>query len=372
MMVVELIAGLSYRWVLKPLLFLCDPEKVHDLTVSFGEKLGNSGTARSIVNNFFNYKHPKLKKRLLGIDFSNPMGLAAGFDKNARLTQFLPNFGFGFEEVGSITSLSCIGNPKPRLDRLPKSRGLVVNYGLCNSGADAILSRLVSLKYEFPLGISIAKTNSPETITKEDGIEDYKTCFEKVLKSKVGDYITVNISCPNAYGREPFSMPENLNDLLAALSLVPRIKPVFVKIPADINQQELSELLVICRKYSMNGVIISNLTKDRKSKVINQEEIKDVIPKGGISGKPTFEKSNELIRFAYKNFGKELVIMGCGGVFCAEDAYRKIRIGASLIQLITGLIFQGPQLVCEINRGLVKFLERDGFANISEAVGIDS
>ena len=188
-------------------------------------------------------------------------------------------------------------------------------------------------------------------------------CFEKVIKSKIGDYITINISCPNAYGGEPFTFPADLQDLLAAISKIPNTKPVFVKMPADINTAQLHELLLVCKKYAIKGIIISNLTKDRSSSAIDQQEIKMAIPKGGISGKPTFAKSNELIRYAYQNFKNDFVIIGCGGIFSAEDAYAKIKAGASLVKLITGMIYEGPQVVSEINSGLVKLLARYGFLN---------
>lgn len=371
MMAAEFAAGFSYRYFIKPFLFSKDPERIHDFTISLGEKLGRNVATRFLIDSFLNYQHPKLRQRLLGMNFSNPLGLAAGFDKNGRLTQILPILGFGFEEIGSITFEPSAGNPRPRLDRLPKSQGLVVNYGLCNLGADTILSGLSSLKFRFPLGISIAKTNSPKTVVSKDGIADYASCLEKVLRSGVGDYVTINISCPNAYGGETFTTPGNLNDLLTVLLSMPGGKPIFVKMPLDIGKQELDELLQICKKQGVKGVVISNLTKNRSSKFIDQEEIKKVISRGGISGKPTFEKSNELIKFAYQNYGKDFVIIGCGGVFTAEDAYHKIKLGASLIQLITGLVFRGPQLACEINRGLARFLERDGLSNISDAVGVD-
>jgi len=366
------IIGFGYRNIAKPFLFLQDPEDVHDRMISLGERLGGKKSAKNLFSRIFSYEDAALGMDIAGIHFKNPVGLAAGFDKNARLTQILPSIGFGFEEIGSITLNPCPGNPRPRLYRLPKSQGIIVNYGLANWGADKILENLSLLNFDFPLGISIAKTNSKEITTKEAGIADYKGCFEKVIKSNIGDYITLNISCPNTYGGEPFTDPALLKDLFTGLGVLLASKPVFVKMPADIGRENLGKLLDICTEYPIKGAILTNLAKDRTSPSIDREEIGKAIPWGGISGKPVFAKSNDLVSFAYKNFGKKLAIIGCGGIFNAEDAYKKIKLGASLVQLITGLIFRGPQLAGEINRGLVSLLRRDGFHNIKDAVGAEA
>src|SRR3989338_9972639 len=355
------ITSFFYRNIAKPILFLCDPEDVHDGMIKFGESIGESKIAKILISKIFSYQNPKLENTIHGIHFKNPVGLAAGFDKNARLTQILPSIGFGFEEIGSITLNPCPGNPRPRLYRLPKSQGIIVNYGLANWGVDKILENLSLLNFDFPLGISIAKTNSKEITTKEAGIADYKGCFEKVIKSNIGDYITLNISCPNRYGGEPFTDPALLKDLFTGLGVLLASKPVFVKMPADIGRENLGKLLDICTEYPIKGAILTNLAKDRTSPSIDREEIGKAIPWGGISGKPVFAKSNDLVSFAYKNFGKKLAIIGCGGIFNAEDAYKKIKLGASLVQLITGLIFRGPFLVSEINKELSEFVKRYGF-----------
>ena len=363
--------GFFYRTFLKPFLFRKDPEIVHDRMLALGERLGRSSSARFLIAKTLRYENEVLCQRVCGIDFANPVGLAAGFDKNGKLTDILPCVGFGFEEIGSITYEPCAGNPKPRLGRLPKSRGIVVHYGLPNEGARQVLENLSGRSFAFPVGISIAKTNSPKTAEKNAGIADYAGGFALAAQSEVGDYITLNISCPNAYGGEPFTNARDLEDLLAVLSRIPNKKPIFIKLPADISESECGELLSVCKKYSMSGIIVSNLTKDRLSPAVDQNEIRASLPNGGISGKPTFEKSNKLIGFACEYFKNDFVIVGCGGIFSAEDAYLKIRLGASLVQLITGMIFEGPQLIAEINRGLVRMLKRDGFANIREAVGVD-
>lgn len=361
--------GFLYRNFLKPVLFLIDPEKVHDQMLLFGSILGKYGFTKKATSVFFNFQSSQLKQKIAGITFENPIGLAAGFDKNAQLLDILPRVGFGFEEIGSVTALPCKGNSKPRLWRLKKSKGLVVNYGLMNDGAEIIAKRIAPKKLKFPIGISIAKTNCSETADTEKGIQDYVAAF-RLLKN-LGDYTTINISCPNAYGGQPFVDGPRFEKLMAALNSEGIIKPLFIKLSPDLNKSQLSELLEVTAKFPVTGFICTNLTKDRslfKDKIIDKE-----LPEiGGISGKPVQELSDEMIKTLYKMGGKKYVIIGCGGIFTAEDAYRKIRLGASLLQVITGMIFEGPQVIGEINRGLVRLLERDGFSNISEAVGKDN
>ncbi len=361
-------AAIKYRYFFKPLFFLQDPETIHDRMVRFGSLLGKSALARALLRGLFGYGHPSLKQTVAGIEFKNPVGLAAGFDKDAYLTRILPSVGFGFEEIGSITGEPCAGNPKPWLWRLPKSQSLVVYYGLKNQGAEAIAGRLYGQKFAFPLGVSLAKTNSADTVEEEKGIADYAKVYKTFLEKNIGDYFTVNISCPNAFGGEPFVEPEKLDRLLAALKALNSGKPMFVKLPADIGTERLEEITSVSRRHGITGFICSNLTKNRNNPKIKETDLPD---RGGLSGKVVRDLSDGLIRQIYSRCGKEFVIIGCGGVFNAEDAYKKIRLGASLVQLVTGLIYQGPQLVSQINQDLVRLLERDGFGNIAEAVGAD-
>ncbi len=358
-----------YKGVAKPFFFLQDPESVHDTIVALGRFLGSNFITRSLTGTALGYQNPMLSQTVAGIYFKNPIGLAAGFDKNAQLTDILPHVGFGFEEVGSITGEKCIGNPKPRLWRLKKSKSLAVYYGLKNDGAETIAHKLKKKRFRFPVGISIAKTNSPDTVGEKEGIADYGKALYLFNKANIGSYYTINISCPNAYGGEPFVDAAKLDRLLAALAEIKVTKPVFLKMPAEISEAELDAIITLARTYRLTGFISTNLAKDRKNPSINPF---DVLPeKGGLSGKVVEELSNKQIAYLYKKTRGEFVIMGCGGVFTAEDAYKKIRLGASLIQLITGIIFEGPQAIGQINRGLVRLLKRDGFNHIREAVGVD-
>lgn len=365
------IIGSIYRKVLKPYLFLFDPEKVHDSFTLIGGLMGSNKIGKVFTGLLFNYKNNKLKQTIRGISFPNPVGLAAGFDKNAQLVDILPAVGFGFVEVGSITALPCKGNAKPRLWRLKKSNGLVVYYGLKNDGAEKIAKKLKSKKTAIPLGISIAKTNCLETADTQKGIDDYVESYK--IFSDIGDYITINISCPNAYGGLPFTDRESLSRLLTEIGKVKKTKPIFIKMAPDLSDKQLDEIIEVSQKHEIDGFICVNLTKDRENKsIMNKIKDKDLPSVGGISGKVVEELSNQLIAKVYKKTNGKAVVIGCGGIFSAEDAYKKIKLGSSLLQLITGMIFQGPQLVSEINEGLVKLLKKDGYTHISEAIGKDN
>lgn len=359
--------GFLYRFILKKIFFLFDPEKVHDRMIRTGNFFGRFFLTRKMTSLLFSYHHPSLEQDILGIHFRNPIGLSAGFDKNARMIDILHCVGFGFAEIGSITAKSCAGNPGKRLWRLPKSKSLGVYIGLKNDGCDALLRRFSGRKFSIPIGISVAKTNCSETVEMHCGIADYVKTFSAFRD--VGDYTTINISCPNTYGGEPFTDREKLEKLLTEIDRIPSKKPVFLKLSPDLSDENLSALLEVCGRHRVHGFVCTNLTKRRDLPSILDS---DVPPVGGLSGKIVEPLANQMIeKIARKTRGK-YVIIGSGGVFSAEDAYRKIRLGSSLIQLITGMIYQGPQLISEINQELARLLKRDGFTNISEAVGVDA
>lgn len=368
----NLILSLFYTGLLKPIFFLMDPEKVHDRMIMYGSWLGDSSLGRNLVHCAYYYAHPKLGQTIKGIFFPNPIGLAAGYDKDGRLTQIIPEVGFGFIEIGSVTGQSCVGNSGQRLWRLKKSKSIVVNYGLRNVGADVISSILSELTYKIPIGISIAKTNIASTSEESSGIADYVQAYTAFAEKKVGDYFTINISCPNAYGGQPFLESTALSRLLAALSHVREKyqdhKPWFLKLAADLYPTAIDSLIEVARDYHITGFICSNLSKNRHNKKIIDE---NVPINGGLSGAVVKELSNNLIRYIYKKTGREFIIVGCGGIFSAEDAYEKIKAGSSLLQLITGMIFKGPQLISEINQGLLALLKKDGYTSIDQAIGAD-
>ncbi len=351
-----------YKNLLKKILFLRDPEKVHNRFIKIGKFLGDNSLFRKLIKSLFYYENKKLEQSILGIKFSNPVGLAAGFDKDAELTDILPSLGFGFEEVGSITGEFCPGNPKPRLWRLKKSKALVVYYGLKSLGRKRIFLKLKHKQFRIPIGISIARTNIKKTVPLQAGIDDYVNSFRTF--SGVGDYFTINISCPNTCGGEPFTNSSNLDKLLDELDKIYTKHPIFLKLSPDLSNSELDRIIELSYRHRIHGFICSNLSKKRNFK------LEENIPKnGGISGKVVEDKANNMIKYLYSKTKGNFVIIGVGGIFSAEDAYKKIKLGSSLVQLITGMVFEGPQLIKEINRGLVRLLEEDGFSNISEVVG---
>lgn len=358
------ISRLLYKGIAKPIFFLLDPEKIHNRMLLFGRFLGSNPITRAITAFFFSYSNKKLEQTILGIRFKKPVGLAAGFDKDALITDIMKPTGFGFTEVGSITGEPCVGNPKPRLWRLVKSQGLLINYGLNNQGSEEIAERLAKKHFTLPLGTSIAKTNSKETNTVEGGIADYVKAYKAL--ADIGDFSVINISCPNAFGGEPFTDPEKLEKLLAEIVKIKTEKPIFVKIAPDLKEETVDEIIEISRKYGVKGFICTNLTKNRNNPKILEKNLPE---NGSISGKPIEDLSDKMIAYVYKKTQGKSVIIGVGGIFSAQDAYRKIKLGASLVQLITGMIYEGPQLISEINQGLVKLMEKDGYGNISEVIG---
>ena len=328
-----------------------------------------------MVFRMWGYKNKAmLGQTIAGVNFQNPVGLSAGFDKNFQVLPIMKAIGFGFMEGGSLTYEKCLGNPTPWFARLPKTKSLVVHVGLANQGVKTIMLRLrqyaPSTFTNFPLNISVAKTNSMKAASETAAILDYVGSLRVIKKSGIGSMVTLNISCPNTYGGEPFTTPEKLDPLLQHVDSVKLQQPVFVKMPSDLEWSKFEALLAVIVRHRVTGVTICNLAKDRSALTL-----KDPLPDhilGGLSGKATWELSNRLIHQTYLKYGDRLVIIGVGGVFSAEDAYTKIKLGASLVELITGMIFVGPQLIGQINKGLVGLLQTDGYSNIGQAIGADA
>lgn len=340
--------------------------------LSFARTYGSWRWARGLARAVFVRRRPSLRQTLHGIPFAAPVGVAAGFDKNGDTVPVIASLGFGFMTVGSVTAATCEGNPRPWFYRLPKTKSLVVHVGLANQGSAPIIERLegygAAVAQSFPVVLSVAKTNSPQTVSDSDAIADYVTSVRRANESPAISMIEINISCPNTYGGEPFTTPDRLEQLLAAIDAVNAKQPIIIKMPLSLPWAEFDALLKVIVRHNVAGVTIANLLKSR-------ENIKDELPEGvpgGLSGKPTQTIGNELIRKTYQRYGNQLTIIGVGGIFSAEDAYEKIRLGASVVELITGMIFQGPQIAAEINARLPKLLEKDGFVTISDAIGVDA
>ena len=365
-----------YEYLLKPVLFLFDPERMHNFFVWVGEKLGATALGRATVRFFCSYQHPSLLTHVAGIEFKNPIGLGAGFDKDMRLTKIMPSVGFGFMEVGAITRWPYAGNDGSRLARLPADKSLIVYYGLKNIGAEAVIAKLSRLQgpskqFVFPVGVNVAKTNRAD-IKGSASVEDYVISYR--MLSPYFSYVTLNVSCPNAQDGTLFQDPAMLDGLLAALAHEEKRAPVFLKISSHLSIAEVDEILAVVKKYPfVDGFVVGNLSKRRDQLVFKSSPDQlAAIPEGGISGAPIREMSTDLIRYIYSKANAsdgKYTIIGLGGVFTAEDAYEKILAGASLVQMVTGLIYGGPMAVRNINKGLVKLLERDGYAHIAEAVG---
>lgn len=361
-----------YKSFIRPFFFRFDPEFIHEQMTKFGELIGRFSWKTWFLSKFFGQQYSELRQNILGLDFVSPIGLAAGFDYNAQLTQVLHCLGFGWQTAGTISRQAYEGNPRPRLGRLIKSQSLMVNKGFKNPGIEKTVQKLKSLDFEIPVGISLGVSNNEKIVSLEQAIDDvvesFKVCESSDLKIK---YYELNISCPNLKVKIDFYQSENLKKLLTAIKKLEIPKPILVKMPINPPDAEILEMLKIISEFGLAGVIFGNLQKDRQNESLLSEEVAK-FSIGNFSGKPTEKRSNELIKLAYQNFGDKLLIVGCGGVFSAEDAYKKIKLGASMVQLITGMIFEGPQLVSEINAGLVELLKKDGYKNIIQAVGRDA
>ena len=363
--------GYGYKFILKPILFLIDAEVVHENMVKMGESMLKIKLFKNLFKSIFVKKYKNLEQNILGIKFNTPIGLAAGFDYEARLTNTLPFVGFGFETVGTITNSSYDGNPRPMLGRLPKSKSLLVNKGFKNLGINETLKRLGNKKFQFTVGLSIGRTNSVVLDTMDKSIEDIVKAFKIAKKSKLNNaYYELNISCPNLMHNLSINFYDvkNLEKLLTAVDKIALKKPVFIKMPIDQTDKDSLSMLKVISKHKIKGVIFGNLQTDKTNKVLVQSEV-EKFKMGKYSGKPTYENSNRLIKLTYKNFKDRFVIIGTGGVFSAEDAWTKFINGASLVQLITGMIFEGPQLIAQINRDLSARLQKEGYKNISQIVG---
>ncbi len=356
--------------LIRPLLFKIDSETIHNKMLALGGFLHSMGLDKAL-SPIYNYENQSLEQKVFGLDFKNPVGLAAGFDKQARIVDFLPNLGFGFLNVGDVSSLPWPGNPKPRLFRLPKDQALINRLGQNNKGAEFLAGKIKHRKVSIPLGVSLVKTPDPN-ILGDKAVEDFVASF-KILYP-LADFSVLNVSCPNTAEGKTFEDPSALNDLLIEITKAKfesKInKPILIKISPDLAFEELEKVLQVCESHKIDGYILTNTTKSREG-LKTPTDIIERIGKGGLSGRPLRQKSTELIRHAYKIL-KRPCIIGLGGINSAETAYEKIKAGASLLQVYTGLVYEGPGLVKKINKGLVEFLKRDGFENISEAVGVEA
>lgn len=358
-----------YKYLFKPVLFLLNPDFIHKYIVATGRVVQQIGAVRWLLRKLWRYDSSRLTQRSLGLEFTNPVGLSAGFDKNIELQPLMESVGFGFITGGSITLKPRVGNQHPWFYRLPHSRSVVVNAGMPNRGVKVIAKNVVknirSVK-DNKLVISIAAVPRSRSHSLESAIDDVKSTMLYIIRHNLATAIEINISCPNV-GTVPFSEPEALHDLLQGVDTIKRKVPVIIKMPLLSTTAELDALLCVIVRHNIQAVTIANLIKDRSAVTLNDELPETV--RGGLSGQPTRQLSLQQIRYVYEHYGDHLVIIGVGGIFTAEDAYEKIQAGASLVAMVTGLFYEGPQVVGKINRGIERLLMADGFESIAEAVG---
>lgn len=356
--------------LIRPFLFRQNPGDIHRKAVNIGKSLGNS-KFKGLISSLYSFDDEKLHSSLCGIDFNNPVGLAAGFDKDGELLDIISSLGFGFIEIGSISAMPKDAAPKPTLLRIPEEESILNRMGLNNDGADAAYKRLYGKASKIPLGINIVKTNTND-IYGDMAIEDFGYAFAKLYS--LSNYITLNISCPNTEGEKSFENKDNLSELLSALMEIKygfqSQKPIFLKMSPDLSYSSFEDILQVSEDNGISGYVISNTSSNRDYLKTVRQDLSG-LGKFGISGKPIKERSTELIAHAYKHLNNP-VIIGVGGIFSAEDAYEKIKAGASLVQVCTGLIYEGPGLAKRINKGLTKLLTKDGFTSITQAIGIDA
>jgi dihydroorotate dehydrogenase len=340
-----------YKQIIRSFLFKFDPEAVHYFTFGVLRLIFKIPFSSRIARAFFQINHPKLKRELFGLKFKNPVGLAAGFDKNAVLYNELANFGFGFIEIGTVTPKAQDGNPKKRLFRLKADAGLINRMGFNNAGLEALISNLKQNKNKVIIGGNIGKNTQtvPAYYTA-----DYAKCF-KALHPYV-DYFVLNVSCPNVDSHAKLTDKDYLEELINEMKILNGEfevqKPILLKISPDLNQVQLDEIISLITETKIAGVIACNTSISRNG-LQTSKAVLDSIGNGGLSGQPIKSKCTEVIRYLSKNSQKAFPIIGVGGIHSAEDALEKIEAGADLVQIYTGFVYDGPGLIRRINKALI-------------------
>lgn len=337
-----------YKKIIKPLLFAGDTEKAHNRTLQLASRVSRSPLLQTFGKTLYGGSDKGLSKTLMGLDFPNPIGLAAGFDKNGHTASAMAALGFGFIEIGSITAQASQGNPLPRLFRLPEDRSVINRMGLNNDGAEIITGRLRKTSLGVPLGINIAKTNDP-AISGQQAVEDYVFSFK--LAEQTADYITINISCPNTEDGKTFEEPEGLRDLLAAIQPSQSAVPVLVKFSVDADHKTLEKLVEISEEFGISGYVATN-TSSKRENLNTPAATLQSIGRGGLSGAAIAEKSTVIVGQLYEMLRGSKPIIGAGGIDSPQQAVAKLNAGADLIQLYTGLIYEGPSLIKRIKKGI--------------------
>ncbi len=338
-----------YHLILKPILFLFNPEKAHYFTTNMLSTVLAIPGMKSIFAALFQIKDKRLERTVFGIKFPNPVGLAAGFDKEAKLYKDMVHLGFGFIEVGTITPKGQPGNPKPRLFRLTHDDALINRMGFNNEGLAGAVERLKSRNSNLVIGGNIGKN---KVTPNEKATEDYITCFEALFPHV--DYFVVNVSSPNTPNLRALQDKKPLTELLSTLQNLnnkkPNPKPILLKIAPDLTNEQLDDIVEIVANTKIAGLIATNTTISREGLKSNPSLVQEM---GGLSGKPVRDKSTEVIRYLRKKSNASFPIIGVGGIHSAEDAIEKLDAGCDLVQLYTGFVYEGPALVKSINKGVL-------------------
>ncbi len=340
-----------YRFFLRPILFLFSPESIHHVTFKILKFIGYVPGALVLARAWFVIKNQKLERKIAGLTFPNPVGLAAGFDKDALLIDELAALGFGFIEIGTLTPKPQPGNEKPRLFRLPADQAIINRMGFNNQGVDSAVMRLQNRKSKVIVGGNIGKN---KITPNETAFEDYTYCFESLYPYV--DYFVVNVSSPNTPNLRELQEKEPLKKILNSVKQLnqqkEKPKPILLKIAPDLNEAQLHDVVEILLETKTDGVIATNTTISREGLTTDAETISS-IGNGGVSGKPLTKRSTEVISFLRSKLGKDFPIIGVGGIMTPEDALEKLKAGADLVQIYTGFIYEGPGLVKRINRAIV-------------------
>ena len=338
-----------YHKLVRPILFLFDPEKVHYFSFFMIKVLSAIPGVSFIIRSLYQLKHPSLEREVFGLKFPNPVGLAAGFDKNAVLYKQLSNFGFGFIEIGTLTPKAQPGNPKKRLFRLLEDQAIINRMGFNNEGVDDAVKRLKK-NSNILIGGNIGKN---KITPNEEAVNDYIYCFNALFD--VVDYFVVNVSSPNTPNLRALQDKEPLTHLLATLKELndkkENSKPILLKIAPDLTNEQLIDIVDIVTTVKIDGIIATNTTLERSNLASSPEVTAEA---GGLSGKPLSKRSTEVIRFLVKESNNAFPIIGVGGIHSPEDALEKLDAGAALIQLYTGFVYEGPAAVRNINRAILK------------------
>jgi dihydroorotate dehydrogenase len=340
-----------YKLFIRPFLFLFDPEKIHYITFSLIRFLCKVPLMALIFRSIYKVEDKRLERTLFGITFKNPVGLAAGFDKNAVLFNELANFGFGFIEIGTVTPLGQEGNPKKRLFRLKEDNGIINRMGFNNDGLEIAIQQLKKNKGKLIIGGNIGKNTQTSS---ENYTTDYELCFNGLYPFV--DYFVLNVSCPNVASHAKLNDKSYLIELITAIQKLNNQeiiqKPILLKIAPDLNNNQLDEIIELVAETKIDGVIASNTSTTRNNLKASNRLLKE-IGNGGLSGQPIKELSTKVIKYLAQNSNKAFPIIGVGGIHSAEDALEKIEAGADLVQIYTGFIYEGPGLIKKINKALL-------------------